>query len=388
MEYDFDRNIPNQNSFSIKHNPAAYGKPAGVLPFWVADMDFPAPPSVTNALTEFSRHGSFGYSDTDKSYFLALENWFAKRFGWNVEESWLVQTHGVVNAIYTAVRAFTEPGQGVIIQQPVYHPFAAAVLRSGRQLVVNQLVYRNNRYSIDFDDFAEKIKKHQVKLFILCNPHNPVGRVWTKDELVQLNDICLEHGVLVVSDEIHQDFIYPGHEHLVFSQLSPDSANNTVTCTAPSKTFNIAGLQVSNIFIPNPALRRKFSREYGRSGLAHLGVMGIVACRAAYLTGEEWLDSLLIYLKGNITLMEEFIASHLPMIAFPPPEGTYLAWLDFRSLSLSPGELEQLLTYKGGLWLSDGTIFGAGGAGFQRFNFACPRSVLLEGLNRLAKTVV
>ncbi|MCL2766677.1 MAG: PatB family C-S lyase, partial [Peptococcaceae bacterium] len=312
MEYDFNRFIDRQNTWSIKYNMAAYGKPADALPLWVADMDFQSPPGVIEALCSQSRHGIYGYSNTDKSYFDVLQKWFARRFSWNIEEDWLVKTHGVVNAIYTAVNAFTEPGQNVMIQQPVYYPFAASVQRTGRRLIVNQLHYENNRYTLDLADFEKKITQHNVKLFILCNPHNPVGRVWTRKELTGMAEICLRHRVLVVADEIHQDFIFPGHQHLVFSELIPDCRDITITCTAPSKTFNIAGLQVSNIFISNPALRKKFSNEYSRSGLAHINVMGIVACKAAYKEGEEWLEHLLIYLADNLALLRQFFTNTQP----------------------------------------------------------------------------
>lgn len=387
MKYDFDRVIDRRNTYSVKYDMAARGKPDGVLPLWVADMDFQAPPCVVNALAAQSRHGIFGYSDTDSSYFAALRNWFAGRFNWHIEEDWLVKTPGVVNAIHAAIRALTKAGDSVLIQQPVYYPFASAVRQTERRLVINELLYEKDRYLINFADFERKIIQDDVKMFILCNPHNPVGRVWTREELTRLGDICLRHGVLVISDEIHQDFIFDGHRHLVFTELDPSYRDITVTCTAPSKTFNIPGLQASNIFISNTGLREKFLCECNRSGLAHIGVMGIVACRAAYADGDEWLGELLRYLAGNVALMQEFFAKRLPYIKLIKPEGTYLAWLDFRALGLGTRELDELITHKAKLWLSEGTIFGAGGAGFQRMNFACPRSILLEALERLEKAV-
>ena len=387
MEYDFNQIIDRQNTWSIKYNMSAYGKPADALPLWVADMDFQAPAGVIDALCSQSRHGVYGYSNTDKSYFDVLQKWFAQRFGWHVEEDWLVKTHGVVNAIYTAVYAFTEPGQSVIIQQPVYYPFAASIKRTDRRLIINHLRYENNRYTVDLDDFEKKITQHHVKLFILCNPHNPVGRVWTSEELTAIAEICLRHGVLVVADEIHHDFIYPGHRHTVFSELTPDCRDITITCTAPSKTFNLAGLQVSNIFITNSSLRNRFSYEYARGGLAHINVMGIVACKAAYEEGEEWLEQLLRYLADNRSVLRQFFTNTVPQVKLIEPEGTYLAWLDFRGLGLDKLELDRLITHKAKLWLSEGANFGAKGAGFMRLNFACPRGILEEALTRLDKAI-
>ena len=387
MEYNFDRIIDRQDTWSIKYNMTAYGKPPDVLPLWVADMDFQAPPGVIEALREQSLHGIYGYSNTDGSYFEILRKWFARRLGWAVEEDWLCKTPGVVSAIYTAVRAFTEPGQSVMIQQPVYHPFAAAVQRTGRRLVVNQLLYDNNRYTIDFADFEKNVIRHNVKMFILCNPHNPVGRVWTREELTGIAKICMRFGVLVVADEIHQDFIYQGHRHIVFSELMTECRDISIICTAPSKTFNLAGLQVSNIFIANPHLRKKFKREFYGNGLAHLGVMGIVACKAAYEAGEEWLEQLLDYLEGNVALLRRFFTNIKPQIGFIEPEGTYLAWLDFQQLRLDREELDHLLTHQAKLWLNEGASFGAGGDGFMRLNFACPRSVLEEALRRLERAI-
>ncbi|MCL2035518.1 MAG: pyridoxal phosphate-dependent aminotransferase [Oscillospiraceae bacterium] len=388
MKYDFDEVIDRKNTNSLKYDFAAKrGKPEDILPLWVADMDFRTPPCVADALAEKCRHGIFGYSDIDDTYFSVLQDWFSRRFGWDVKQDWLIKTPGVVTAIHIAVRALTEPGDAVIIQQPVYYPFSSAVTTTGRKLVVNQLVLRDGRYEINFDDFESKVTGNNVKLFILCSPHNPVGRVWTKDELVRLGDICLRHGVTVIADEIHQDFVYPGHRHQVFADLSPELRDITVTCTAPSKTFNLAGLQISNIFIANPNMRRAFIREYAASGLSQLGIMGLVACKAAYSGGEDWLEALESYLNGNLAFLRGFLARELPEIRLIEPEGTYLVWLDCRGLGLSPSKLDDLIVYKAGLWLDDGPMFGAGGEGFQRINIACPRSVLEQALSRLRRVL-
>jgi cystathionine beta-lyase len=381
MKYDFDTVIDRSNSCSIKYEPSWRGKPDDVLPLWVADMDFAAPPCVREALVSRAQHGIFGYSEPDASYFDVTRKWFEERFNWTVERDWLTITPGVVNALYIAVRALTKPGDGIVIQQPVYYPFESSIKKTGRQLLVNELVYSGGRYNIDFQDFETKIK--QAKLFILCNPHNPVGRVWKRDELERMGEICLRHNVFVVADEIHEDFIFPGHKHLVFTALNKDFANITVTCTSPSKTFNLAGLLCANIFISNKELREKFKEEYAGCGLSQPGIMGLIACKAAYEGGAEWLDELLDYLAGNMLFLKTYLSKHIPKIRFIEPEGTYLAWLDCNEIGISAQKLDEALTHKGKLWLSSGLSFGKGGKGFERVNAACPRSVLQNALERL-----
>jgi len=381
MIYDFDRVIDRNNTCSIKYDPVSRGKPKDVLPMWVADMDFASPPCVVGALTARAEHGIFGYSEPDVAYNAAVQKWFEERFGWSVEREWLVCTLGVVNALYVAVRAFTKPGEAVLVQQPVYYPFHAAIRDTGRELLINELLYSDHHYSIDFADFEAKVKK--AKLFILCNPHNPVGRVWTHDELSRMGEICLRYGVTVISDEIHQDIVFSGHRHLVFAALDERFADITVTCTTPSKTFNLAGLLHANIFIFNTALRTQFKQEYANCGLSQPGIMGLVACQAAYTNGAEWVDALVGYLAGNMALVREFLQVNIPNIKLVEPEGTYLAWLDFSELKLSDQELENVITHKAKLWLNSGPIFGQGGSGFQRMNIACPRSVLHGALERL-----
>jgi len=350
-------------------------------------MDFRTPPCVIEALVGKSRHGIFGYSDTREDYFEALRGWFSKQHNWDIKPEWIVKTPGVVNAICIAIRSLTEEGDAVIVQQPVYHPFSSSVRSNNRKLVVNQLIYSDGRYSIDFDDFEEKIVRNNVKLFILCSPHNPVGRVWTREELVRLGNICLKHGVIVVSDEIHEDFTYPGHRHLVFADLRPEFGDITVTCTAPTKTFNLASLQISNIFIPNQKLRRKFREELSRSGYSQPNIMGIVACRAAYTGGAEWLGELKKYLYGNLNFLREFLKQRLPEIKLVEPEGTYLVWLDCSGLGFDDKRLEDFIIQRAGLWLDSGYIFGKGGEGFQRVNIACPRAILEKALTRLENAV-
>ena len=384
MKYDFDKKTDRYGTMSIKYDPAGRGMPDDVLPMWVADMDFLSPPCVAEALAERVKHGIFGYSEPGADYYETVHNWFVKRFGWHTEREWILVTPGVVNAIYIAVRALSSPGDGVTIMQPVYSPFKSAVVNNRRTLFVNELVRDGGHYIIDFEDFENKIK--QSKLFILCSPHNPVGRVWTQDELCRIGEICLKHGVIVISDEIHQDFIYPGHKHRIFSGVNENFANMTITCTAPSKTFNLAGLPHANIFIPNINIREKFLREYESCGLGMNGIMSIVACRAAYEYGGEWLDELILYLDENKKLLRIFLQSKLPQIELIEPEGTYLAWLDFSGIGLTEPELDEKIVNEAKLWFLPGALFGAGGENFRRMNIACQRFVLQEALDRLAKT--
>jgi len=381
MKYDFDLVIDRGNSYSIKHEPSWRGKPGDVLPLWVADMDFTTPPCVQEALIRRVQHGIFGYSEPDAAYFNAVQKWFEDRFGWTVRRDWLTITPGVVNALYLAIRALTKPGDGIVIQQPVYYPFETGIRKTGRLLLVNELVYSDGRYSIDFQDFEEKIK--QATMFIMCNPHNPVGRVWKRDELIRMGEICLRHGVIVIADEIHGDFVFPGHHHLVFAALHDDFANITVTCTSPSKTFNLAGLLHANIFISSKELRDKFKEEYAGCGLSQPGIMGLAACKAAYEDGAEWLEQLLEYLAQNMSFLKTYLSRHIPGIKLVEPEGTYLAWLDCTELGIPAQKLDETLTHRGKLWLSPGYSFGKGGKGFERMNAACPRSVLHNALERL-----
>jgi cystathionine beta-lyase len=348
-------------------------------------MDFAAPPCVQEALIRRAQHGIFGYSEPDAAYFDVMRKWFEERHDWTIRRDWLAITPGVVSALHIAVRALTKPDDGVVIQQPVYSPFESCVRQTGRQLLVNELVYSDGRYSIDFQDFEEKIK--QAKLFIMCNPHNPVGRVWNRDELIRMGEICLRHGVIVIADEIHEDFIFhgqrPGQRHLVFAALNNDFAGITVTCTSPSKTFNLAGLLHANIFISNKELHDKFKDGYARSGLSQPGVTGLTACKAAYEGGAQWLEQLLDYLAQNMLFLKTCLSQYIPKIKLVEPEGTYLAWLDCNELGLSAEKLDETLTHKGKLWLNAGYLFGKGGKGFERMNVACPRSVLHNALERL-----
>lgn len=386
MDFSFDKIIDRRNTYSLKYDTASgRGLPEDVLPLWVADMDFQAPPAVIEALVKRSEHGIFGYTEPGEDYYEGVQNWFRERFGWETQRQWLVQTPGVVFALAMAVRAFTQEGDGVLIQQPVYYPFASVVKNNHRKLVNNPLVYENGGYQMDFEDLEAKIVANGVKLFLLCSPHNPVGRVWTKEELQKLGEICLRHGVTVVSDEIHADFVWSGYEHTVFATLGEEFVQNAVICTAPTKTFNLAGLQVSNIFIPNENLRQKFQEEMARTGYGRLNTMALLACQAAYTAGGQWLEELKTYLEGNIKLVQNFLKENLPSVHLVEPQGTYLLWLDFSNLGLSEEEREKRLIHQAKLWLNTGTLFGPEGKGFERMNIACPRPFLEKALENLAE---
>ena len=386
MPINFDEIIDRRNTSCLKHDFAVErGYPADILPFWVADMDFRAPAPVIDALKARAEHGIFGYTQVKDDYFAVLQNWFRTRHDWTVERRELILTPGVVFAIATAIRAFTIKGDAVLIQQPVYYPFANMIRQNERVIVDNPLRLIEGRYEIDFADFEQKIIEHRVKLFILCSPHNPVGRVWTRAELEQIAAVCLRHNVIVVADEIHEEFVRPGFRHVPFASLSEEAAAITVTCTSPSKTFNLAGLQISNIFIRNTQLRRRFKEELGRTGYDEPNTLGLTGAKAAYEHGAEWLTQLLAYIEENHARTKSFLAAHLPKVQIIEPEGTYLLWLDFRAYGLSDEALNEKIIREAHLWLDDGPIFGAGGSGFQRINIACPWATLETGLQNLAK---
>lgn len=381
---DFDTIIDRKNTDCLKYDFAKRrGMPEDVLPLWVADMDFKTSSYVEDALAERARHGIFGYSESQTPYFEIVRDWMKRHHDWEVKEPWLIKTPGVVFALAMAVKAYTEPGDGVLIQSPVYYPFSEVIEDNGRRIVSNTLVLgEDHKYHIDFEDFERQIKENQIKLFFLCNPHNPVGRVWATEELTRLGDICLKYQVTVVSDEIHSDFIFRGR-HQVFADLKREYADITVTCTAPSKTFNLAGLLLSNIFISNRELRHKFRQQVNAAGISQLSPFGLVACETAYTQGEEWYQAMLAYVAENIAFTKEYVEKHLPGVEMVEHEGTYLVWLDFRKTGLSMEELEDLIVNRAKLWLDSGKIFGKSGEGFQRINVACPRQILEEALHRI-----
>ena len=386
--YNFDEVVDRKNTNSLKYDFAVErGRPADVLPLWVADMDFRAPKPVLDALHSAVDHGIFGYSDVKENYYNAVSAWFDQNFGWKTQPDWLVKTPGVVFALAMAVRALTNPGDSVLVQPPVYYPFFSVIRDNERKVVENELFYRDGRYEIDFMDFEEKIIQNRVKLFLLCSPHNPVCRVWTRDELQRIGEICLKHNVYVVSDEIHCDFAFPGHLHTVFLNACPKLADRSIICTAPSKSFNLAGLQVSNIWIPSKVIRNLFVREIDRSGYSQLNTLGLVACQAAYEHGGEWLEQCKSYLRNNLYYLRRFLAEKLPQIKLVEPEGTYFAWLDCSGLGLNRKELNDLIIYTAKLWLDPGHIFGGNADQFQRIVLACPEEILQKALKQLERAV-
>ena len=381
---DFDKLIDRRNTDCLKYDFAKRrGYPEDVLPLWIADMDFATSSYVEDALTERVRHGIFGYTESKQPYFEIVADWMKRHHDWEVQPKWLIKTPGVVFALAMAVKAYTQKGDAVLIQQPVYYPFSEVIEDNGRVIVSNDLVVGDDyKYHIDFDDFEKKIEEHKIKLFFLCSPHNPAGRVWTKEELTTVGDICLKHGVIVVSDEIHNDFVFEG-KHEVFCKLKKEYEDISIICTAPSKTFNLASMLISNIFIPNPKLKAEFRKQIDAAGISQLSALGLVACQAAYQNGEEWYRKMLAYVRQNREYVKAYVQKNLPGVRMIDSEGTYLVWLDFRKTGLSHSELDHKIIYDAKLWLDSGHIFGKIGEGFQRINVACPRSILTEALDRI-----
>ena len=386
--YDFDKIIDRHGTNCLKFDFAKErGKNGDELSLWVADMDFEVAKPITDALQAQVNHGIYGYTEVKSDYFDIVKNWFKDNFDWEIKKGSLVKTPGVVYAIAMAVKAFTKEGEAVIIQQPVYYPFSEMIIANNRKLVNSPLVLKDGRYEIDFEDFEKKIVENNVKLFILCSPHNPVGRVWSVEELKRIGDICIKHDVVIFSDEIHADFVYEPNKHHVFASLGESYAANSVIATAPSKSFNIAGLQVSNIFIENKKLRDAFRNEIVKSGYSQLNTMGLVAARAAYESGKEWLDKVRAYIKDNLIFFRDYLKENIGELSLIEPEGTYLVWVDFRKLGLSEKQREDLIVNKAKLWIDSGAMFGVDGEGFERFNIACPRSYLKKALDSLKKAV-
>lgn len=389
---NFDQVVDRRNDFyCLKYDFAKERKILrphesvdGLLPLWIADMDFRTSSYIQDELSKIVSHGIYGYSETKDDYFEAVRNFYRTRHGYDVENpSWMVKTPGVVVMLAMAMNAFTEKGDAVLIQNPVYMHFAGVIESGGRRVVSNDLVYgEDGRYHIDFEDFEKKIVEEKIKLFFLCSPHNPVCRVWTRDELEKMTSICLKHHVLIASDEIHSDFVFEGR-HIPTASLSSEVAESTVTITAPTKTFNLAGLQIAHSFIPNRKLRTAILREIDAIGYSQVPLTGIVAAHAAYTRGIEWLDAMLKYVKKNIDFADEFVRNNLPGVKLVPMEATYLAWLDFNGTGKSSEEINDLVIHRAKLWLNDGSRFGETGRGFQRLNLACPRVTLEEAFRRI-----
>ncbi len=387
MEYDFDRVIDRRNTDSTKwgFNEKQFGD-KDVLSMWVADMDFESPAPVINAIIQRAQHGIFGYAMRPDSYYDSMVEWMRKRHGWEIKREWLANAPGVVNALDLAVHTFTQPGDKIIIQPPVYHPFFTIVRNNGRQLILNPLKLENGRYRMDLHDLERQIDG-RTKVLILCSPHNPVGRVWTKEELAALGELCVRRNILIFSDEIHSDLILRGYKHSPLAMLSKELEQRTLTFIAPSKTFNVPGLGASAVIIPNHRLMTEFKHTLDNFGLELGNVFGTVALETAYRHGEEWLEQLLNYLQGNIDFVLRFIQTRVPKIKVIRPEGTYLLWLDCRELELDNAALRDLFLKKAKVALNEGHTFGTGGDGFMRMNIGCPRSILEEGLKRIERAV-
>ena len=384
MKYNFDEIINRYNTNSLKFDFAIQRKrPADVIPLWIADMDFATVDEVKNALVQKANHGVFGYSEPLNDYFSALSKWFKDKHDWDIDTSKVVLACGVVFAIAATIRALTKENDAVLISQPVYYPFEETIRVNNRKLVVNELQNVNGHYEIDFKDFEQKIIDNDVKLFVLCNPHNPVGRVWTKEELEKIADICEKHNVFVISDEIHADFTYEGFKHIPFAKIKQGRDDNFIVCTAPTKTFNLAGLHISNIYIPNDNVRRLYKLEMDKVGYSQSNVMGIVACQAAYEYGDGWLKELKAYLKSNLDFVRDYINENLKDLSLVEPQGTYLLWIDCRNLGLTDRQLHNLINIDAKVWVDDGYVFGAGGSGYIRINIACPKAILLRALNNI-----
>lgn len=384
--YNFDKVINRKQTNSIKYDREK-AQDSRIIPMWVADMDFETLPEVKEALLKRAEHGIFGYAAPTENYYQAVINWMKDRHHFDIQKEWIVPTPGIVTALKLAVRAYTHPSDKIMIMKPVYYPFDASINLNGRTVVECPLLFDGEQYTCDFELFEKQIIDNHVKMFILCNPHNPIGRVWTRDELYQMGKICQKHHVYVISDEIHMDFTYKNHNHVAFYNVDESFKDFTIICTAPSKTFNLAALQTSNIVIANEEMRKMFVDEKNASGVNDPNIFGLDACEAAYTYGAKWVDELLVYLQGNIDYMKDFFAEHLPDIKVIDPQGLYLVWVDMRSLGMNNEELEEFMLKKAYLWLDEGYIFGTGGAGFERFNVACPRSILKQALEQLEKAI-
>ena len=383
MKYDFDKTIDRRATNSYKWDSA----PEGALPMWVADMDFRTAPAIIDALQKRVAHGIFGYTRVPDAYYDAVTSWFSRRHGWDIDREWIIYTSGVVPAVSAVIKALTVPGDKVIVQTPVYNCFFSSIRNNGCEIVSNPLRRTADTYEMDFDALERCAADPRAKVMLLCNPHNPAGRVWTPDELTRLGNICLRNGVTVVADEIHCELVYQGFKYTPFASLSDAFLHRSVTCVSPSKAFNIAGLQIANIVAFDNDLRSRIDKAININEVCDVNPFGVAATIAAYNEGEEWLNQLVDYLHGNYEAMAEFCRRELPEFPITRLEGTYLVWMDCSSLGMLSDALEHALLDDARLWLNAGTMYGAEGEGYIRWNIACPRSVMLDGLNRFLNFV-
>mgnify|MGYP000209962133 FL=1 len=383
MKYDFDKTIDRRATNSYKWDSA----PEGALPMWVADMDFRTAPAIIDVLQKRVAHGIFGYTRVPDAYYDAVTSWFSRRHGWDIDREWIIYTSGVVPAVSAVIKALTVPGDKVIVQTPVYNCFFSSIRNNGCEIVSNPLRRTADTYEMDFDALERCAADPRAKVMLLCNPHNPAGRVWTSDELTRLGNICLRNGVTVVADEIHCELVYQGFKYTPFASLSDAFLRRSVTCVSPSKAFNIAGLQIANIVAFDNDLRSRIDKAININEVCDVNPFGVAATIAAYNEGEEWLNQLVDYLHGNYEAMAEFCRRELPEFPITRLEGTYLVWMDCSSLGMPSDALEHALLDDARLWLNAGTMYGAEGEGYMRWNIACPRSVMLDGLNRFLNFV-
>lgn len=384
MKYDFDQVIERRGTASLKWDTCA----PDVLPMWVADMDFAVAEPIEQAMKERAAHPIYGYGEPPASYYESVCGWFQRRHGWDIRREWLSYSPGIVSALHFFYNCYLEPGEKVMMMDPVYYPFFAAAQRNNVTVEKSRLKIQDGKYRVDFADFEAKAADPRVKMFILCNPHNPGGRCWEKEELERMARICIDNGVLIISDEIHCDLTLNGNHYTPCASISPEITDHTVTCVAPSKTFNIAGLQTSCIVISNKELKDRYDTFLRSIGIMRPGVMGMAGFQAAYEKGGEWLDQLLVYLNGNLAFLKEYIAENLPFVRIMEPEATYLVWMDFREYGMEPEELHRKLLEEGKVWLDEGYLFGDSGNYYERINIACPRSVLKDALDRMKQVLV
>jgi cystathionine beta-lyase len=384
MKYDFDKIVQRRHTGSFKWDSI----PEDALPLWVADMDFEVAPAIKKALEERVAHGVFGYTQVDDSYYDAVISWYQRRHQWTIDRGWMLYTSGVVPAISCAIKALTLPGENVLVQTPVYNCFFSSIRNQGCQILENRLVRNNDSYVVDWDDFERKCAEEKTSVFLLCNPHNPGGRVWTKDELAKMGAICAKHHVFVISDEIHCELVMPGYKFTPFAAVSEANLRNSVTLSSPSKSFNTAGLQIANIICEDDEVRRRIERVINIFEVCDVNPFGPIALKAAYNESEDWLDALNEYIWGNYQLLRDTLAQKLPLLKVMKLEGTYLAWVDISSLGMNSDAVTEKLLRDGHVFVSSGTLYGReAGEGFIRVNLACPRAVLSEGINRIVKTL-
>ena len=387
MYYNFDEIVNRTGTASYKYDlRKKIFRNEEVIPMWVADMDFRTPDFIIAALQKRLEHEILGYSFIPPSFHQSIVNWNRRRHQWEIQPEWISFSPGVVPALNLLVMAFSQPGDHIVVQSPVYFPFFSAVENHQRILVTNPLQYEAGTYTMDFEDLESKITD-RTRMFILCNPHNPTGNVWSREILQRVGDLCVKHNILLVSDEIHSDLIYKGFKHIPVASLSDAIARNTITCMSPSKTFNLAGLSTAYLVISDPALRRQYEEVLDRVHVGAGNIFGFVAAEAAYNHGDEWLIQLMDYLEGNLKFLQEFVSRHIPGIRIIPPQATYLIWLDCRQMGLSRNALHSFMIHQAGLGLNNGPQFGIEGEGFQRINIACPRPILYEALVKLQDAV-